>query len=893
MPIASKIFRYLITPFITLIILGVVVVAAIYFYYTPQIPSVDELKNTQLQLPLRVYSKDNQLIAEFGQYRRRPVKYQQIPENLRNAFIAIEDARFYQHKGVDFRGIARAVVSALKTGHVRQGASTITMQVARNFYLSNERTLDRKLREALLAMKIEKSLSKEQILELYLNKIFLGKRAYGVGSAAEIYYGKKVQELTLAQSAMIAGLPKAPSRFNPVINPKRAKQRRDYILQRMLQLHYINTDQYQLAIKEPLTAKVHQVETQAYAPYMAEMARADAIKRFGEANIYKLGLKIYTTLDSKAQHNAITTLRKHLIKYTRRHGYRGAEDKIPLAKLKSTYKSPRDRQKLLKGYKVYAKLYPALVIKSTKKEAILTVLGQKQPIKLGLKQIKWARPYINENRRGKTPKYVSQVLKTGDIVRVSQDSKGKWQLTQLPKVTGALVSMNPKDGAIEAIAGGFDFRYSKFNRAIQAKRQPGSSFKPFVYAAALAKGFSPASTILNEPIEIPGSTWKPQNYGHDYGGPIRLRVALAKSKNLPSIRLLQEVGLGHTIEYARQFGFTDETLPKDLTLALGTGSATPLQMATAYSSFANGGYKVNSYFIRKIEDRTGQVIYQAEPETACENCDPLLGKQDNNKTSVKHPAKRIMAPHVHYQITSMLQSVTQMGTAARASAMLGRHDLAGKTGTTDDQKDAWFCGFTPDLVTVVWVGFDHIKPLGRHETAAGAALPIWIDYMKTALKGHKQKRWKVPRGMISVELDAETGMPPNAYTFETVNELLVQSQIPTEEEVYEYMQAHREELDEKQRMLQLEDANRAAAIRQQERLRREAMQREANQRRRAIARQRELDRRAGRPLTPWPQPQQQPPVPRRATQQRPIHRTTPRQAPARRPGRVEIPEQLF
>lgn len=891
MSIASKIFRYLITPFITLIILGVVVVAAIYFYYTPQIPSVDELKNTQLQLPLRVYSNDNQLIAEYGQYRRRPVKYQDIPENLRNAFIAIEDARFYQHKGVDYRGIARAVVSALKSGRVKQGASTITMQVARNFYLSNERTLDRKLREALLAMKIEDKLSKAQILELYLNKIFLGKRAYGVGSAAEIYYGKKVGELTLAQSAMIAGLPKAPSRYNPVRNPKRAKQRRDYILQRMLQLHYITPEAYQLAIKEPLSAKIHQVETQTYAPYMAEMARAAAIKRFGEANIYKLGLKIYTTLDSKAQHNAITTLRKHLIKYTRRHGYRGAEDTIPLSELTSTYRSQKERQKKLKSYKVYADLYPALVLKADKKQATLTVLGQNKPIKLGLKQMKWARPYINENRRGKSPKQVNQVLKPGDIVRVSKNKKGKWQLTQLPKVTGALVSMNPKDGAIKSIVGGFDFRYSKFNRAIQAKRQPGSSFKPFVYAAALAKGFSPASTVLNEPIEIPGSTWKPQNYGHDFGGPMRLRVALAKSKNLPSIRLLQQTGLGHTIEYAKQFGFSDETLPKDLTLALGTGSATPLQMATAYSSFANGGYKVNSYFIRKIEDRSGNVIFQAEPDIACESCDPLLSTKDKNKTSEIHPAKRIMAPHVHYQITSMLQSVAQMGTAARASAMLGRHDLAGKTGTTDDQKDAWFCGFTPDLVTVVWVGFDRIKPLGRHETAAGAALPIWIDYMKTALKGIKQKRWKVPRGMISVELDAETGMPPNAYTVETVNELLVQSQIPTEEEIFEYMQAHREELTEKQRLLQLQDANKAAEIRQQERLRREAIQRENNERRRAIARQRELDRRAGRPLTPWPQQQpvrQQRPQPAQATQQ-----PAPHQAPRRRPERVEIPEQLF
>ena len=903
MSIANKLLRYIITPLLTLTLLGIVVVAAIYFYYAPQTPSVNELKNTQLQLPLRVYSKDDQLIAEFGQFRRRPVTFEAVPKNLRNAFIAIEDARFYQHKGVDYRGIARAVVSALKSGRVKQGASTITMQVARNFYLSNERSLDRKLREALLAMKIEGELSKEEILELYLNKIFLGKRAYGVGSAAEIYYGKKVAELTLAQSAMIAGLPKAPSRYNPIINPKRAKQRRDYILKRMFELNYITENDYQLALAEKLSAKVHHVETQTYAPYMAEMARADAIKRFGEANIYKLGLKIYTTLDSDAQHNAISTLRKHLINYTKRHGYRGAEDQIDLNELSSK----QDQQKKLKTYKIFANLYPALVTNTGAKKATLQVLDQKEPVQLSLKQMTWARAHINENRRGAKPKKVNEVLNVGDIVRLDKDKKGNWQLSQLPKVTGALVSMNPKNGAIESIAGGFDFRYSKFNRAIQAKRQPGSSFKPFVYAAALAKGYSPATTIEDAPIEIPGSTWKPKNYGHDYSGPTRLRVALAKSKNLPSIRLLQQIGLGHTIEYAKQFGFTNAALPKDLTLALGTGSATPLQMATAYSSFANGGYKVNSHFIRKIEDRKGNVIFQADPETACKSCDLTLDSKNKNKdkqgNTINHPAKRIMAPHVHYQISSMLQSVAQAGTGARSNS-LGRRDLAGKTGTTDDQKDAWFCGYGTGKVTIVWVGFDQIKPLGKRETAAQAALPIWIDYMKTALKDVKQKALKPPRGMINVELDAETGMPPNAYTFETVTELLVHSQIPTEQEVFEYMEAHKEAFAEKQRNLQLMDAQKADDIRQQDRLRREAMQREANERRRAIARQREQDRRAGRPLTPWPAPVQQPArqVPhsqrapqRQRTQQHNNNRARQyqRPAPARRPERVEIPEQLF
>ncbi len=837
MPFINFLLRYIFSPLVVLGVLGIIFVATLFFYYQPQIPSVDALKSTQLQLPLRVYSKDDKLIAEFGQYRRRPIKVDQISDNLKNAFISIEDARFYKHRGVDFRGIARAAVSALKTGHVRQGASTITMQVARNFYLSNKKTLDRKLREALLALKIEEKLSKDEILELYLNKIFLGKRAYGVGSAAEIYYGKKVDELTLAQSAMIAGLPKAPSRFNPVINPKRAKKRRDYILQRMLELKHISNEQYETALKEPLTAKVHYVENQTYAPYMAEMARADAIRRFGEENIYKLGLKIYTTLDSKAQDNAIHTLRKNLIKYTLRHGYRGPEDQLSLAK----YNSASKQQAKLKSYKIYGGLYPAVVTKVGKKSATLQVLQQTKPVTLTIKEMKWARAYINENRRGKKPKNVSDVLKKGDIVRLQKNDKGKWILSQLPKVTGALVAMNPKNGAIEAIAGGFDFRYSKFNRALQAKRQPGSSFKPFIYAAALAKGYSPATTVDDEPIELVNSTWKPENYGHNYGGPTRLRVALAKSKNLVSIRLLQQIGLGYALEYAKRFGFKKRTLPADLTLALGTGSATPVEMATAYSSFSNGGYKINSHYIRKIVDKNGNIIFNADPLTVCSNCLRNNSNTNNEGQRVNHPAKRIMKPYVHYQISSMLQSVAQVGTAGRSN-VLGRHDLAGKTGTTDDQKDAWFCGFTPSKVTVVWVGFDQIKPMGKRETAARAALPIWIDYMKTALKGIKQQSWKRPRGLINVELDADTGMPPNEFTIQTITEALTPEQIPTEEEVAAFMQEHREEMLQQQQLEALQGLDAAARARQEDRIRREAMQREENERRRQLARQREIER---------------------------------------------------
>ena len=838
MALIHYITRYLFAPLFFAVILGLVIITAVYFYYLPQVPSVSQLRNTQLNLPLRVYSKDDQLIAEFGEYRRRPITYEQVPDDLRNAFISIEDSRFYDHKGVDFRGIARAVVSAFKSRRVTQGASTITMQVARNFYLSNDRTLDRKLREALLALKIEDELNKEEILELYLNKIFLGKRSYGVGSAAEIYYGKKVEELTLAQSAMIAGLPKAPSKYNPVTNPKRAKIRRDYILKRMFDLDYITESAYKAALQEDLSATIHTVESETYAPYMAEMARTDAIKRFGEENIYKLGLKIYTTLDSDEQDNAISTLRENLIKYTKRHGYRGAEDQISLDVIKSI----QARQTQLKKYKVFAKLYPAVVTAADAKEATLEVYQQSKPIKLSLKEMGWARKYINENKRGKKPKKVSEVLNLGDIVRVEKNDKGIWNLSQFPKVTGALVSMNPQNGAIEAIAGGFDFTYSKFNRALQAKRQPGSSFKPFIYAAALAKGLSPATTIEDKALELENSTWDPKNYSLDEGGPTRLRVALAKSKNLVSIRLLQEIGLGYAMQYAKRFGFKKRALPADLTLSLGTGSATPLEMATAYSSFANGGYKVESHYIRKIIDKNNTIIFEADPITVCPSC--LSNNNSDNKKYVNHPAKRIMKPTVHYQITSMLQSVAQAGTAARTNR-LKRKDLAGKTGTTDDQKDAWFCGFTPNKVTTVWVGFDQIAPLGKKETAAGAALPIWMDFMKTALKDIKQIGWKVPRGLINVELDAETGMPPNEYTLETITEKLTPGQIPTEEEILAYMAKYREDLIEQQELKQLENLEGLDEVtrqRQLDRIRREAAQREENERRREQARQREVER---------------------------------------------------
>ncbi|HIO93470.1 MAG TPA: penicillin-binding protein 1A [Leucothrix mucor] len=853
----TQLFKRLFAPLVIIFSLGVIVVAASYFYYTPQLPSVNELRNAQLQLPIRVYSKEDKLIAEFGRFRRRPVHIDDIPQSMINAFIAIEDARFYQHKGVDFKGIARAVITAIKNRKVSQGASTITMQLARNFYLSSERTLTRKVKEMYLAIKIEKELSKKEILGLYLNKIFLGKRAYGVGSAAEIYYGKKLDELTLAQTAMIAGLPKAPSRYNPINRPKRAKERRDYILKRMYQLRYINQAEYSQGIKEAISAKIHHTETQTYAPYVAEMARTDAIKRYGADGIYKLGLNIYTTLDSNEQDLAIKTLRSHLIKYTLRHGYRGAEDHIDLVEFDNNEK----QIKKLKKYKTYADIHPALVLKSDSKQATLRIKKQANPITLKLAQLSWARRYINENRRGKKIKKVNDVLKAGDIVRVQKDKKGQWNLTQTPLVTGALVSLDPKDGAIRAIAGGFDFTYSKFNRAIQAKRQPGSSFKPFIYSAALSQGSSPASIIDDAPLELKGSTWDPQNYGHKFGGLTRLRVALAKSKNLVSIRLLQKIGLTYAINYATKFGFKKKTLPVDLTLALGTGSATPLDMATAYATFANGGYKIDSYFIRKIVDKNNKVLYKAAPKIACTNCPtPSVSTPIDDSTIANNElsteladskfAKRIMKPYVNYQINTMLQDVTRMGTAARAGRILRRSDIAGKTGTTNDQKDAWFCGFTPKKVTTVWMGFDQLKPLGTHETATQAALPIWIDFMKVALKGSKNAKFARPRGLINITLDAESGLQPTQTTVKTITESLTPEQIPTDQDRFEYMQALDGQLFERLNedlKIALESA---ITPRHRERLIREAEQQRNNALRRQRAKEQEQIRLGQSPQSP-------------------------------------------
>ncbi|PWQ98524.1 penicillin-binding protein 1A [Leucothrix arctica] len=830
-------FKSILSPLVLLFTLSVTLFIAAYFFYEPNLPRTEQLRNTQLQLPIQVYSKENQLIAEFGQFRRRPVTIDEVPKDMINAFVSIEDARYWEHAGVDFRGIARAVVKALRTGSVSEGASTITMQLARNLFLTSEKTADRKLREMFLAFKIEKEFSKEEILELYVNKIFLGNRAYGVGSAAEIYYGKKLSELSLAQMAMIAGLPKAPSRYNPIRQPTRAKQRRDYILKRMYELDYITQDQYTTAKNESVSAKVYQVESETYAPYIAEMARAEAEERYGVENMYTLGLKIYTTLDSRQQDIALKTVRKHLISYSRRHGYRGPIAKLDLNK----FNTPESLEKQLQSYNNYQDLIPAVVLESNEESATLVRRGSTTPLTLDLDAVKWARTYQSNNRRGPTIKKVSSVLSKGDAVWVSQNSDSEWELTQLPKVTGALTVVDPKDGAIEAMVGGFDFTYSKFNRAVQAKRQPGSSFKPFIYSAALATGkYSPGSVVEDEEIVIPGSTWSPQNYDKKYHGPTLLREALRKSRNIVSIKLLQQIGLAQATSYAQRFGFDEKAIPQDLTLSLGSGSVTPLDLATAYASFANGGFKVDNYYIREIKDKDDRILFEHKPATVCTQCPiPALTELEapNMPTSINgNPvAKRIIEPYVHYQITSMLRDVARSGTAAKASRILQRTDLAGKTGTTNDQRDSWFAGFTPKKVTTVWMGFDNLAPLGRGETATRAALPLWIDFMKGALEGTESAAWAPPpKGMLNITIDARNGFPPSELTLDTINELVIASQIPTEEDLALYKELHPEEF-----LITVVDL---AQQRQNDRLRAEYQQQIDNYNRRVAAREQEVAR---------------------------------------------------
>ena len=710
---------------------------ASYFFLVEldkELPDIDQLQHVQYQMPLNIYSQDNLLIAQFGEKRRIPLAIGKIPDRQLKAFIAAEDDRFYKHNGVDFKGLARAIKQLALTGKKRQGGSTITMQVARNFLLSNEKTYLRKLKEIILALKIERQYSKDQILELYLNKIYMGQRAYGAAAAAQTYYGKDISELALHQQAMIAGLPKAPSIYNPITNPQRAMERRNYVLRRMLELQYIGQRDYELAINAADESVIQPIDVELPAPYIAEMVRQEIMSQYGET-AYTLGLKVYTTVPSQLQMAADQALQQTLHEYDERHGYRG----LPY---KNTKKNNAQLEDNIIGDTQQA------LITAVSDSGVTAKLSDNTQINILWKNIEWAGAFREKNIRA------GRFLKSNDIIWVRQLPEKEWALSQIPEAEAAFVALNPNNGAILALCGGFDFQHSKYNRATQSKRQPGSGFKPIIYTAALEKGFTAASIINDAPIVIEDPSlendWRPVNYNRRFLGPTPLRVALRESINLVSIRLLQEIGISTAIDTAMRFGFDREQLPGTLSLALGSGYASPLKMASAYAVFANGGFLITPYLIERIEDHQGKTLFQASPPTACNDCPELdLGQN--------HRAPRAISAKINFLANSLLRDVVQRGTATQAK-QLGRNDLAGKTGTTNEQRDAWFNGFATDIVASAWLGFDNSLPLGRGETGGKAALPMWIKFMKSVEQSFPEKPLLQPDGIVQAYINPADGL---------------------------------------------------------------------------------------------------------------------------------------
>lgn len=701
---------------------GLVAIAILVTY--PKLPSLDSLQHYQPKMPLTIYSADGEVIGIYGEQRREFTKIGDFPEILRNAVIAAEDKRFYQHWGVDVWGVARAAVDNVVAGGVQSGASTITQQVAKNFYLSSEKTFTRKFNEALLAYKIEQSLSKDKILELYFNQIYLGQRAYGFASAAQIYFNKDVKELTLAEAAMLAGLPKAPSAYNPIVNPERAKLRQKYILNNMLEEKMITLQQRDQALSEELHYERFVQKIDQSALYVAEMVRQELYEKYGE-DAYTQGFKVYTTVRTDHQKVATEALRKALRNFDRGSSYRGAESYIDLSKGEDVEETV---SQYLSGLYTVDKMVPAVVLDVTKRKNVVIQLPSGKRVTLDGRSLGFAARAVNNEKMGEDR------IRRGSVIRV-RNNGGRWVVVQEPLLQGALVSLDAKTGAVRALVGGYDFHSKTFNRAAQAMRQPGSTFKPFVYSAALSKGMT-ASTMVNDaPISLPGkgangSVWTPKNSDGRYSGYITLRQALTASKNMVSIRILMSIGVGYAQQYIQRFGFKPSELPASLSMALGTGETTPLKIAEAYSVFANGGYRVSSHVIDKIYDSDGRLRAQMQPLVAGQN------------------APQAIDPRNAYIMYKIMQDVVRVGTA-RGAAALGRSDIAGKTGTTNDNKDAWFVGFNPDVVTAVYIGFDKPKSMGRAGYGGTIAVPVWVDYMRFALKGRQGKGMKVPEGVVS------------------------------------------------------------------------------------------------------------------------------------------------
>jgi len=721
-----RIATYIFAIFVGLLLLAAATVGLAVAFAWPKLPTLEALTDYRPRIPLRVFTADGQLIGEFGEERRTFAKIQEVPAYMKNAILAAEDDRFYEHGGIDVAGFARAAVANLTSGGKRQGASTITMQVARNFFLTREKSYSRKLYEILLSIKIEKNLSKDQILELYFNQIYLGQRAYGFAAAAQIYYGKNLAQLNVAEAAMLAGLPKAPSAYNPISNPTRATQRQHYVLRRMRELNYIDAAQYEQALKTPL--KVVRGGAESYpvhGEYVAEMARQMAVEQFKDA-AYTAGIRVITTIKASDQEAAYNSLRRGLLDYERRHAYRGAEAYVDMSAVRSDTDEQLDV--LLEDFPDNGEMVPAILLEANAKRIRAYRRGG-EVLEFTGPALRFVAPMLADNAAP------AKRLRRGAVVRVAEGAKG-WEIVQVPEVEGAFVAVEPTTGAVRALAGGFDFNRNKFNHVTQAWRQPGSSFKPFIYSAALEKGYSPSSVVDDAPLSFSsGQTgsqaWEPKNYDGKYDGPMSIRTALAKSKNMVSIRLLNSIGPQYAQDYAARFGFDPEKHPAYLTMALGAGSVTPWQMAQAYSVFANGGYRVQPFIVKEMQDSQGRVLARTQT------------------TSAGDGAPRVIDPRNAWMMDSMMKDVVRRGTATKALA-LKRGDLAGKTGTTNEYVDAWFCGYQPTLVGIAWIGYDTPRKLGSGETGGAAALPVWVNFMAKALQGVPEKIIEPPQGLLTI-----------------------------------------------------------------------------------------------------------------------------------------------
>ncbi|MCU8076154.1 penicillin-binding protein 1A [Shewanella sp. SM29] len=810
----------------SLALLGVGAIVAAYFYVLPDLPDVSTLKNVQLQTPLRIYSSDGKLISQFGEKRRIPLTLDEVPKPLLQAFIATEDARFYEHGGIDPVGVLRAALVMLTTGEKKQGASTITMQVARNFFLTRDKTIIRKVKEIFISYHIEELLTKDEILELYVNRIYLGQRAYGVGAAAQVYFGKNVQELSLSELAVIAGLPKAPSTLNPITSPSRALARRNVVLMRMNEVGYISQTEYQAALQEPLVARYHGAEIDLYAPYISEMARDYMVQKYGEEEAYTNGYNVYTTISSDLQLKAQQALRNNVYAYDERHGYRG-----PAAVLWTDEKpeSAQIKTELAKIASVQ-ELQPAAVISIADQQAsIMTAKGETKVITWD--GLKWARKFITDKRQGSVPKSASDILKVGERIWI-RDNGQYLQLSQVPEVASATVSLDPKNGAIRTLVGGYSFSQSQYNRVTQAKRQLGSNIKPFIYAAALEKGFTLATLIDNAPINKPdisqGTAWRPKNSPDIYGGPTRLRVGLAQSINVMSVRAMRHVGLDETIAQLVEFGFDPNDLPRNESIALGSSSVTPLQVVTAFNVFANGGFLLEPFYIDRVEDAYSNVIEKANPTLACKPSqslsqpvtpsDPMAFSISGDSSAEPSApvaqcfeqtgryAPQIISEQTAFLITEALKSVIWgggdwskgtgwQGTAWRAAKLIKRHDIAGKTGTTNESRDTWFSGFSPVITSTFWVGFDdHGRQLGRTawnangekdqitgaEAGAKTAGPGWNEFMNSVLQGTPETTSIPPEGIVSVRIDLATGKLTRKTDYTSAFEYFISGTEPKE-----------------------------------------------------------------------------------------------------------------